>query len=131
MKERSIYVSSADRIKVGTSESHDFKIKLQSILNLDTNMNHELAVDRVMMTYSWYNTSENHNNNKIKYSHDDGKTWNTVTYVNGMYSYSDLNDYLHQYMDSKKHKNGDKYDINILFILSSFTVVVEISNNYK
>ena len=32
MEERSIYISSIDREKVGTSETHDFKIKLQKNL---------------------------------------------------------------------------------------------------
>ena len=60
MEERSIYISSIDREKVGKSKTHDFKIKLQKILKLDQNMKHELAVDTVMMTYSWHNISENY-----------------------------------------------------------------------
>ena len=52
MEERSIYISSVDREKVGISKSHDFKIKLQSTLKLDLNNKHEIAVDTIMMTYS-------------------------------------------------------------------------------
>ena len=61
-------------------------------------MKHEIAVDRVMMTYSWHNISDKYNNNKIKYSHDGGSNWETITFVNAMYSYSDINDYIHQYI---------------------------------
>ena len=58
MEERAIYISSVDREKLGTSKTHDFKINLQSTLKLDPNMKHELAVDRVMMIYSWHNVSD-------------------------------------------------------------------------
>ena len=95
-------------------------------------MKHQLAVDRISMTYSWHNIHPEYKNNIIKYSADSGQSWETVTFVDGMYSYNDINDYLHQYMDKKNHKTveGD-YNINILFVLSSYKVVVEISNNYE
>ena len=48
-----------------------------------------------------------------------------------MYSYDDLNDYIHQYMAKKNHKTQNKYHINILFVLSSYRVVIEIDNNYR
>ena len=68
------------------------------------------------MTYSWHNISSQYKDNTIKYSTDGGTSWETVTFVHGMYTYSDLNDYIHQYMDKKGHKttdkNGDKYYIN-------------------
>ena len=86
MEEKSIYISSVDREKVGRSKTHDFKIKLQTTFKLDQDMKHEIAVDTVMMTYSWHNISENHNNNKIKYTHDGGTSWEEITFVNGMYS---------------------------------------------
>ena len=57
MEETSIYISSADRVKVGASKTYDFKIKLKTTYNLDKNKRHEIAVDTVMMTYSWHNIS--------------------------------------------------------------------------
>ena len=131
MEERSIYISSVDREKVGKSKTHDFKIKLQTILKLDQNMKHEMAVDTVMMTYSWHNISETYKNNKIKYSHDGGVSWETITFVNGMYSYEDINDYIHQYMVEQKHAEKDKYPINILFVLSSYRVIIELDDDYQ
>ena len=56
------------------------------------------------MTYSRQNISEQYQNNQIKYSPDGGTSWETVTFIDGMYTYSDLNDYLHQYMKKKGHK---------------------------
>ena len=130
---RTIYVSSLNREKVGRSKSHDFKIKLQSTLSLDPNLHHEIGVDSVVMTYSWHNVTDHFGNNKIKYSTDNGINWKTVTFQNGMYSYSDINNYLHEIMIG----NGDKADdngnfgINILFILSTYKVIIELKTNYQ
>ena len=81
MEERSIYISSVDREKIGRSVTHDFKIKLQTTLKLDRNMKHEIALDSLLMTYSWHNINESYNNNKVKYSHDGGNTWETITFL--------------------------------------------------
>ena len=48
-----------------------------------------------------------------------------------MYSYEDINDYIHQYMVKETHAEKDKYPINILFVLSSYRVVIELDNNYQ
>ena len=131
MEERSIYISSVDRIKVGKSKTHDFKIKLETTLKLDRNKKHEIAVDIVMLTYSWHNVTENNNNNKMKYTHDGGTSWETITFADGMYSYEDINDYVHQYMVKEGHATKNTYPINILFVLSSYRVIIELDNNYQ
>ena len=133
MEDRTIYVSSVNRETIGKSEPHDFKIKLRETLGLDRNMDHEIAVDTLIMAYSWHNVADGFGNNKITYSTDSGSTWKTVTFQNGMYSYSDINDYLHESMVG----NGDKADdngifgINILFVLSTYKVVIELKTNYQ
>ena len=53
-----------------------------------------------------------------------------------MYSYSDINDYIHQYMDQKSHHStgskGEKvYSINFTFILSTYRVLVSLDGNYQ
>ena len=42
-----------------------------------------------------------------------------------MYSYEDINDYMHQYMVEKGYNTGDSYPINISFILSTYRVLIE------
>ena len=87
------------------------------------------------MTYSWYNIRSSYGNNKIKYTHD-GSTWNTITFSDGMYSYSDINDYIHQYMEQKSHHTTDSkgkknYSINLTFILSTYRVLVTLDGDYQ
>ena len=48
-----------------------------------------------------------------------------------MYSYEDINDYIHQYMIREKHTTKDKYPLNLQFILSSFKVVIELDDDYQ
>ena len=119
------------REKIGVSKTHDFKIKLKQTYQLDKEMKHEIAVDTVMMTYSWHNISENQKNNKIKYTHDGGENWETINFVAGMYSYEDINNYIHQYMVREKHATEEKYPINIQFVLSTYRVIIELDQNYQ
>ena len=55
-----------------------------------------------------------------------------------MYTYSDLNDYIHQYMKKKGHvtttfryKEADQYHIHLSFILSMYRILIQIDNNYQ
>ena len=135
MEEQAIHISSVKREKRGTSKPGDFTIKFIPSLKLNSEMTHKLALDRLSMTYSWYNIRNDYGNNKIKYSHD-GSTWQTITFTDGMYSYSDINDYIHQYMVQKSHhgtdSNGNKtYSINLTFILSTYRVLVSIEGSYQ
>ena len=55
MEERAIHISSINREKRGTSRPGDFTIKFNPSLKLDPDKTHQLALDRLSMTYSWYN----------------------------------------------------------------------------
>ena len=70
MEERAIHISSINREKRGTSRPGDFTIKFNPSLKLDPEMKHQLALDRLSTTYSWYNIRSDYGNNKIKYTHD-------------------------------------------------------------
>ena len=113
MQERAIHISSVDRQKIGKNKVEDFIIKFDPVSKLQNNMTHELAMAKVTMTYSWHNISDQYKNNTIKYSADGGNSWEIVTFVDGMYTYSDLNDYIHQYMKKKGHKLQIKMKTNI------------------
>ena len=135
MEERAIHISSINREKRGTSRPGDFTIKFNPSIKVDPEKKNKLALDRLSMTYSWYNIRSEYDNNKIKYTHD-GSTWHTITFTNGMYSYSDINDYIHQYMVQKSHhstdSNGNKtYSINLTFILSTYRILISIEGSYQ
>ena len=97
-------------------------------------MKHSLAIDRLTMTYSWYNIRSIYKNNTIKYTNDRGVNWFVITFKDGMYSYTDINDYLQQYMEQKNHHSTDqrgnnKFHINISFILSTYRILITFSDD--
>lgn len=92
MNQRAIHIASVNREKKGNDTPSDFTIKFNPPLKLDPEMSHSIALDRLLMIYSWYNIRSSYKNNKIKYSHDGGTSWQTITFVDGAYSYSDIND---------------------------------------
>lgn len=132
MNERAIHIASINREKKGKNSPSDFLIKFNPPLNLDPEMSHSIALDRLLMIYSWYNIRTT-KNNTLKYSHNGGKT---ITFVDGAYSYAEINDYIHQYMVQKKHHSTDskgekEFHINLNFILSTYKVLIIADNNYQ
>ena len=135
MNESAIHISSVKREKIEVDKPHDFLVKFNPPLKLDPQFKHFLALDRLSMTYSWYNIRSSYGNNKIKYTHD-GSTWQTITFSDGMYSYQDVEDFIHQYMDEKSHHTTDskgkkKYSINPSFILSTYRILIELDGDYQ
>ena len=136
MQERAIHISSVNRQKIGQNKAEDFIIKFDPVLKLQNDMTHEIALDKVTMTYGWHNILEQYQNNKIKYSPDGRNQWETVTFIDGMYTYSDLNDYLHQYMKKMAikllmRKKMMYYYINLTFVSSTYKILIQIDNNYQ
>ena len=131
MQERAIHFSSINRQKIGKNQPEDFIIKFELTLKLDPDINYELAMDRVSMTYSWHNINAEYGNNEIKYSPDNGSNWKTIRFLHGMYSYSDLDEYIKQVLVIEGDKGDDDFDINLIFVLSSYRVVIQLSNNFQ
>ena len=130
--QRAINISSINRQKIGRSYPDDFGIKFDPVMHLSNEMNHELAVDRVSMTYSWHNINAEYGNKTIKYSKDNGANWKTVTFVDGMYSYDDLSDYINQVIsDNDDQPSNNRVGIKIYFVLTSYRVVVELGNQWQ
>ena len=132
--ERAIHISSINGVKTGENRPDNFLIKFNPPLKLDAEMKYSLAIDRLTMTYSWYNIRSNYKNNTIKYTNDRGANWNTVVFKDGMYSYTDINDYLRQYTELKNHHTTDQqgnkvFHININFILSTYRVLISFSDD--
>ena len=120
MSQRSLHFSSRNRQKVGVSEALDFMIKFDPTSKLPSDIKHEMAVNRILMTCSWHNSMPGYENKTIKYSVDGGVNWTIITFVNGMYSYTDLEDFIHEYMRKQGHVKSDKtFEINLKFLLSS------------
>ena len=132
MQERAININSRNRQKIGRSRPEDFTIKFDPIMHLDTEMHHDLAVDRVSMTYSWHNINSEYRNNKIRYSKDSGSTWKNIEFVDGMYSYDDISEYIIGVItENGDQPSNNQVEVKIYFVLSSYRVVVELGKNWQ
>ena len=132
MQERAINISSINRQNIGRSSPQDFTIKFDPVMHLDTEMNHELAVDRVSMTYYWHNVNSEYGNKTINYSKDNGSNWKTITFTDGMYSYDDISDYINGVISHNDDQpSSNRVGIKIYFVLSSYRVVVELGNQWQ
>ena len=130
--ERALHISSINREKIGRSTPEDFVIKFDPVMHLSNDMNHELAVDRVSMTYSWHNINTEYGNNNIKYSKDNGSTWKQITFVDGMYSYDDISEYINKVITQNDDEpSNNRVGIKIYFVLTSYRVVVELGNQWQ
>ena len=130
--QRAINISSINRQKIGRSSPEDFVIKFDPVMHLSTEMHHELAVDRVSMTYSWHNINTEYNNKTIRYSKDNGSTWKTITFVDGMYSYDDISEFINKVItDNDDQPSNNRVGIKIYFVLTSYRVVVELGNQWQ
>ena len=130
--QRAINISSINRQKIGQSRPEDFVIKFNPVMHLSNEMHHELAVDRVSMTYSWHNINTEYGNRTIKYSKDNGSTWKPVIFDDGMYSYDDLSDYINQVVTNNDDQpSNNRVGIKIYFVLTTYRVVVELGNQWQ
>ena len=82
------------------------------------------------MSYSWYNVATYYNNNTLKYSHDSGTTWTTITLPNGNYSYSDINAYIQQILQNNGHSKT-RIKLEIVPEIALFTVLITLEANYQ
>lgn len=136
MFERSLVLSSKiARSKDNYSQSlpENFITKFEPAVILPPNKKYKIALLRHQGAYSWHNVEAQYNNNTCRYSADDGISFITVVFPNGIYSYNDINDYLHAVMKENGHWNtvNETYYINIRFNIVTFRVDLDITNlNY-
>ena len=130
--ERAIHISSVNRQKIGKSTPQDFKIKFDPVMHLSNDMKHEIAVDRVSMTFSWHNIKSEYGNNIIKYSKDNGSIWKQINIIDGMYSYDDLSDYINEIISANDDQpSNNRVGIKIYFVLTTYRVVVELGTQWQ
>ena len=90
MNERALHISSINREKIGKNKPENFIVKFSPPIYLSEEKKCGRALDRLSMTFSWHNINSTYGNNQIKYPKDNGPSWETISFVDGMYSYDDL-----------------------------------------
>ena len=118
----------------GTSDSNNSPSKFKTIfdkpLTLDQNKTYVFGLDKIeTMTYSWYNISEEYNNDTIRYGVVSGGmiTYYNIAFSPGSYSYNNINEYIKDNLLLNSHKEDG---IKIEFDLSKFKCELSLKSGF-
>ena len=124
---RVLNFKSLDRRKQDSrNKPEDFTTRFKTQLILEDNTNYYLALEQLSMSASWHNITPKFNNNKIKYSKDNGQSYEEITFPSGIYDYDDINNYIHSLIG----KTRNKYGINIFFNITTYEVHINLEPGY-
>ena len=115
----------------GNNTPQDFTTKFNRPITLDSNHEYEIGLNRIInMSFSWFNVNSDYGNQLIKYSSDNGSTFNNITFPQGVWNYTDFNEYIKEI--TKTGDNDDPvYPITLEFDSTTFRVSIELGNNYQ
>ena len=126
-----------DSYAYNASESDDISVNFPQPIQLtsddDMKTQFGIALLKAQVWYSWANISATIGNNVIRYSHNSGTNWNSITIPDGTYSITQLETYIHSVMKDNSHYNsGDNtYYVNFVPNYATFKLRIELSNNYQ
>ena len=112
----------------------DFTIFFQPMLDIGRS-NWEIALTELTYTYSMRNVDNVFGNTTFRYSHNSGVTWYTITLPGGIYSISDINNYLHSVMDTNGHSDlvdGVKvYELSLNVNFNTLRVIQTVTGTFR
>lgn len=86
-------LNSATATRAAPQNRHDdFEVQINPPLNLGPNA--KAALVKFTAYYSWHNISHEFENHTVRYSVNNGNTYQDVVFEDGLYSYEDINSYI-------------------------------------
>ena len=84
------------------------------------------------MSFTWFNVNSSYDNQLIKYSSDNGSTFNEITFTAGVWNYTDFNTYIKDITKIVRDgNNNNDYPITLEFDNTTFRVTVTLAQNYQ
>ena len=125
--EREIVLSSYSVKNKGDNKPEDFTTNFTRPITLDSNKQYTIGLNRVInMSFTWFNVNAGYKNQLIKYSSDNGSTFQDITFPAGVWNYTDFNTHIKNAV-----KTGDTYPITLVFDDTTFRVTVTLAANYQ
>ena len=125
--EREIVLSSYSVKNQGDNKPEDFTTNFTRPITLDNNKRYVIGLNRVInMSFTWFNVNAGYKNQLIKYSSDNGSTFQDITFPAGVWNYTDFNTHIKNAV-----KTGDTYPITLVFDDTTFRVTVTLAANYQ
>ena len=131
--DREIVLSSYNVKDQGNNTPQNFVTKFNIPIILDRNYQYVVGLNRIInMSFTWFNVNSSYNNQLIKYSSDNGSTFNDITFPAGVWNYTDFNTYIKDITKIVKDgANNNEYPITLEFDNTTFRVTVTLANNYQ
>ena len=83
------------------------------------------------MSYSWYNIDASCDNNKIRWRNKT-EEWQTLTFLNGMYDYKDINHFLQSHSGKVDPEDKDSdFIFTLYFDMTIYRVVILMHEDYE
>ena len=129
--DRQLILSSHSVKNQNNNRPSDFTIKFVNPIILDPNRQYEIGLDKIIsMSFTWYNITRDLNNQKIRYSSDNGANWVDLIFNPGVWNYVDFNNFLKENTRTGTAKSPI-YPINLAFDDIIFRVVISLAQNYR
>lgn len=131
LMERELVLSSYHVKNQGSNTPSDFVTKFARPLRLDDNKEYQIGLNRVInMSFTWFNMNPGYNNQLIKFSKDNGSTFQDIVFSPGVWDYNDFDFHI---KDATKLKVGSAttYPITITFDDTTFRVTITLAQNYQ
>ena len=115
----------------GNNTPQNFTTRFNKPIILDSNHKYAVGLNRIInMSFTWFNVTPSYNNQLIKYSSDNGSTFEEITFPAGVWNYTKFNTHIKDI--TKIVKDGDnEYPITLEFNETTFRVTVMLAKNYQ
>ena len=133
---REITLSSYDVKSLGSNTPQNFTTKFNRPIILNKNYQYVVGLNRIInMSFTWFNVNPSYKNQLIKYSSDNGSTFEEITFPAGVWNYTKFNSYIKDITKTPKDGDGDgddyEYPITLEFDEITFRVTVVLAKNYQ
>ena len=131
MIEREIVLSSFS-VKTGGNKPENFTTKFNQPIDLDPNEQYVVGLNRIInMSFTWYNINAGRQNQLIRFSSDNGKTFSDITFPAGVWEYKGMNEFIQKATVVKQADGKDFFPVNLAFSSTTFRVTITLATNYQ
>ena len=129
--ERQLILSSHSVKSKNGNKPSDFTIKYTNPIILNSNRQYELGLDRIVsMSFTWFNNTQELNNQKIRFSSDSGTNWTELIFNPGVWNYVDFNNFLKDNTKTGTASNPS-FPVTLEFDDTIFRTIITLAQNYQ
>ena len=129
--EREIVLSSYSVKGQGNNRPENFITRFNKPITLDSNYEYEIGLNRIInMSFTWFNVNPDYGNQLIRFSSDDGSTYNNITFPGGVWNYTDFDEHI-KGITKRGDDDDPTYPITPEFDQTTFRVILTLAENYE